>query len=135
MKTSVLFLTSILLTTIFFSTSCNKEDLKPTIQITELGIDNSKKAFIGEDFHIEAEIMAEKTIDVVTLEIHNEKSSNNTLEIRYNEFAGKKNIEFHKHIKIPTSFSEGVYHVHLSVIDKKGNETIAKDEITITKKP
>lgn len=120
--------------TILLMTSCNNDDdkvAKPVITITELGIGNSGIAYEGADLHIEAEILAEGIIRDVLVEIHQEEGSSDEIVARFEEYAGKKNTTFHKHVAIPVGTKLGMYHVHLIVTDQLGNESTAEGEIEI----
>lgn len=114
--------------------SCDKDDdkvSKPVITITELGLGNNGIAYEGADLHIEAEIVAEGTIRDVLVEIHQEEGSSEEIEARFEEYAGKKNTTFHKHVAIPIGTKLGTYHVHLIVTDQLGYESTAEGEIEI----
>lgn len=116
-----------------FYTSCNDDEkiAKPTINNVELGLSDSHVAYIGSDFHIEAEIVAEGKIDVVTVEMHKEEGSEYEIKTVFNEFSGLKNATLHSHIDIPKEADTGTYHLHLIIIDKEGNQTSYEDEISI----
>lgn len=114
-------------------TSCEDDDdvSKPVISGLELGIGDSHVAYIGSDLHINAEIVAEGKINMISVEIHMEEGDSDEIEARYDEFAGLKNATFHKHIDIPTGTTAGTYHFHFTVTDQEGNQTTIEDEITI----
>lgn len=136
MKRRTLLIAFAFSTALFF-TSCGVNDNdpaeipKPVISGLELGIGNSKIAYIGSDLHIEAEIVAEEIIDKISVEIHKEDGSGNEIKVEYTEFSGKKNTTFHKHIDIPAETTAGEYHFHLSVKDKNGKETTVEEDISI----
>ena len=114
--------------------SCKKEEepiAKPQITLSEVGLNNSKIGYIGSDFHLEADIIAEGKIKSVKVEIHPEGSETWEFETTYTEFAGLKNATFHKHIDIPLSADTGDYHLHFIVVDEQGNETVAESEVQI----
>lgn len=127
-KTIAVFFT-IALITVF--SSCNKVE-KPTITNLEVGLNNSLTAFIGADLHIEAEIVAEGTIDKITVEIHKKDGTGEEIEEEFDEFSGLKNTTLHKHIDIPETATAGDYHCHITVTDMEGNSTTEEVEITIT---
>lgn len=140
-----IFLTTIAITAGLFITSCNKDDEtipKPVIDLTELGYENSKIAYTGTDLHIEADIVAEGTIDKVSIEIHpegeHEKSTSETLDegqwevdTTYTKFSGLKNTTFHEHLDIPVYADTGHYHFHIIVTDMDGQQTTVEEEIEI----
>jgi hypothetical protein len=123
--------------------ACNKDDdpAKPVITLTELGYDNSKISYAGDELHIEADIVAEGKIDKVTVEIHSDsghegKNTVNALfewevDTVYTEFYGLKNTEFHKHLDIPAEADTGHYHFHFIVTDLEGQQTTVEEEIEI----
>ena len=129
--------------TLFF-TSCGKEDIAgPVIHLTELGYDNTRIGYAGSDLHIEADIIAEGKIDVVTVEIHPEgehagKSASQfpyedewEVDTTYTKFSGLHNTTFHEHISIPVDTEASLYHFHFLVTDKEGFQTVVEEEIEI----
>jgi hypothetical protein len=138
----VLFL--IIFATGFIFTSCDKDKMSPKPEITsfELGYDNSKTGFVGSDFHIEAEIVAEGKIDKITVEIHPEGEHGKSAKIllhngewevdtTYTKFSGLKNTKFHEHLEIPIDAEPGHYHLHFIVTDMEGQQTSVEEEIEI----
>ncbi len=125
--------------------SCKKEDEdvpQPTINLTELGYDNNKIGITGSELHIEADIVAEGTIDKVMIEIHPEGEHGKSITIildedewevdtMYTEFSGLKNTTFHKHIDIPATADTGHYHFHFAVIDMEGQQSYVEEELEI----
>ncbi|MBK8808516.1 MAG: DUF4625 domain-containing protein [Bacteroidales bacterium] len=128
MKSKIIVLAIVVATGLVFS-SCEKEVAKPEITLTEVGLNNSKTAIVGDDLHIEADIVAEGTIKTVLVEIHPEGTGTWELDTTYSKFSGKKNSTFHEHIDIPLTAEVGDYHFHLVVTDELGNETTAESEI------
>lgn len=133
MKTQIRIVALILALGAFAFTSCKKDDeiAKPVITLTELGLNNSGIGYIGSDLHIEADIVAEGTINTVTVEIHPEGTGNWEFDTTYTEFSGLKNTTFHKHIDIPTTVVAGEYHFHFIVVDMEGNQTVIESELLI----
>lgn len=116
--------------------SCDDDDndnsvSAPQIDLSEVGLDNSKVAVIGSDMHLEAEIVADEKIDNVTVEIHPEGSGTWEFDTTYTEFSDLRNTTFHKHIDIPVTADAGDYHLHFTVADMLGNETTEESELTI----
>lgn len=132
MNTRIILICAFLITNLLFI-SCEKEDkvARPEISELELGIGNNHVAYIGSDLHIEAEIVAEGVINQVIVEIHQEEGSSEEIVATFDEFAGKKNTTFHKHIDIPDGTTAGTYHCHLTVTDKEGYETTVEEEISL----
>jgi len=111
--------------------STGSSTAKPTISDLEVGLVNSKVTYIGSDLHMDAEIVAEGTIDVIKVELHPEDGSGVDIEAEFDEYSGLKNTTFHKHIDIPATATAGDYHFHLIVIDQEGNSTEAEAELSI----
>jgi hypothetical protein len=119
---------------------CSKEIEPPVIKNFELGYDNSKIAYAGDELHIDAEIFAEGKVDRIRLVIHHEGEHKSAilvfdeeweLDVTFTEFNGIKNVTFHKHFDIPEDAEAGHYHVYFSVVDMQGNQTEVEDEIEI----
>lgn len=104
---------------------------KPVISELEIGIGNSHVGYIGSDLHMQAEIVAEGKIDLITVEIHKEDGTGEEIEAEYDDYAGLLNATFHKHIDIPDGTAAGDYHFHLTVTDQEGNSTSVEEELTI----
>ncbi|MGQ1891377.1 DUF4625 domain-containing protein [Thermophagus sp. OGC60D27] len=120
-----------------FFWSCDDDDAsvsKPVISDLEIGLDDSHKAYVGSDLHVEAEIIAEGLIDKITIEIHQEEGGDDEIELEYDEYEGLRNATFHKHVDIPSETVPGEYHFHLTVTDQEGNQTSVEEDITIALK-
>jgi Domain of unknown function (DUF4625) len=144
MKTKINLLLLVVSTTIVFF-SCKKEDetSKPQIISFELGYQDSKLATLGNDLHIEAEVVADGKISTIQVTIHpegdhEEKSTMVFLDEEewefdsvYTEFSGLKNTTFHKHVDIPVIADTGTYHFHFIVTDMEGNQTELEEEVRI----
>ncbi|MCT4614829.1 MAG: DUF4625 domain-containing protein [Marinifilaceae bacterium] len=142
------FLTICLLSVSLFSCDDDNDSAaKPKITITELGHGHddefvSNKAIIGEEIHIEAEIIAEGKIDLIIVRIHHEgedhqnhskNEDENEWEVdqTFTKFKGLKNTNFHEHIDIDKNAEAGDYHFHIIVRDQEGNETEAEAELEL----
>jgi len=105
---------------------------KPTINLTEVGHDNSRHAHPGYDMHLEAEIVAPGTINSIHVSI--EQLGGSTI-IKKDFVKGKyidvKNTEFHEHIDIPATTPLGRYMLYVIVVDKLGQQTYVSCEITM----
>jgi len=115
--------------------SCDKDEkdvAKPKITLTEVGHDNSKHAHPGHDMHLEADIIAEGLVRSIIVEIHQEDGSFE-IEKSYVEgkYIGVRNVEFHEHIDIPENAPLGEYHLHLTVTDKEGQQSMAETHVNI----
>ncbi|MCB0805528.1 MAG: DUF4625 domain-containing protein [Bacteroidales bacterium] len=139
MNSKIILFAIMIITGLLFS-SCSKDEdesvSKPVINLTELGMENSKTALIGGELHIEANIEAEGKISKITIEIHPEgehHSKNGEWEIdtSYTEFSGLLNTTFHKHIDVPMNADTGHYHFHFLVTDREGQQSAVQDEIRV----
>lgn len=138
------FLIAIILgiSTIFMA--CDDDDVAlPEVTIMELGVGethgNDHTAIVGSDLHIEAEIVAEGTIDLVQVLIHPEGDEHKSamhedeweLDTTYTKFSGLKNTTFHEHVDIDISAEPGEYHFDIIVTDMEGNQSSAEADLEI----
>jgi len=136
----------IIFSVIFLVTSsCKKEDEPeaPVISSFELGYQNSHTAIPGGDLHLEAEIVAEGTIQWIGLIIHPEGEHEGDHPSAYStepwevdttytgKYSGIKNTNFHEHIEIPATADTGSYHVHFTVTDQEGNQTALEEVLEL----
>lgn len=117
-------------------TACEKEEetesaANPVISEFELGLNNSKTAYIGADLHIEANIVAEGKIETVSIDIHPEGDATWNFSKTYTKFSGLKNTLFHEHIDISADADTGEYHFHFTVVDQAGNTTKIERDLEI----
>jgi len=117
-------------------TACGSEDddempAKPVVTLTEVGHDNSRHAHPGHDLHLEVTVVAEGLINRIDIEIHKQEDASATITQVYTEgkYIGVRNTEFHEHIDIPETFSLGTYHLHFTVTDQKGQQTLTESEL------
>ena len=121
----------------FSFVACKDDDkssvAKPVITLTEVGHDNSGIGHIGDDLHLEAEIVAEGSIKRIDIEIHQEEGGKFEIEKSYTEgkYIGVKNAEFHEHIDIPAEAPVGEYHLHFTVVDGEGQSTTVESDVEI----
>jgi hypothetical protein len=123
-------------------TSCGKTE-KPEIVSFELGYENSKSANAGDELHMDAEVVAEGTIDMIRIVIHPEGghakkgvrsvSDEGKWEVdtTYTKFSGLKNTTFHEHLDVPVDAEPGDYHFHFEVVDMEGYQTVFEEELEI----
>jgi hypothetical protein len=142
---SILLILVTIFTILSVLNSCKKEAeiAAPSITLEELGYQNTKVAFRGNDLHIDAYLLAEGKIANVNIDLHPEgtHSANKATApspIRWEfdsvytgKYYGIKNADFHEHIEIPMSADTGHYHFHFSVTDLEGNRTSIEEEIQI----
>lgn len=113
-----------------------KEDVlpaKPTVTITEVGHGNNLKAHPGHDLHLEATIDAPGLVKTIAVEIHQESGGTYEIDTLFSEgsMIGVRNVNFHKHIDIPAAAPLGAYHLHFTVTDQAGQQTVAESELTL----
>ncbi len=137
-------LTLVIITTLFFI-ACDKEDdipSKPVISILELGDGethgNDHTAKIGEDLHMEVNVVAEGKIDKIQVRIHPEGEHHKDggheeweIDTTYTKFSGLKNTLFHEHLEISNLAEPGEYHFDFIVTDMEGNQSSAEAELEI----
>ncbi|MDD4489298.1 MAG: DUF4625 domain-containing protein [Paludibacter sp.] len=129
--------------------ACEKEISAPVFKSVEIGLNNSKTAYIGDDLHLEADIIADGKIASIRLVIHHEEEGAEhapKMKIRgvaahaeewevdtiyTGVYANVKNTTFHEHIEVPEYAEPGSYHLHLYVTDLDGNQSMIEEEITI----
>lgn len=128
MNTKVFFI-AITLGFITLFTACEDDTSDaPLITLHELGLNDSREAHVGDELHVDAEIVAAGTIEKIVLELHAEDE----LELEFVEgYKGMKNAEFHEHVEIPATFTPGEYHFHLVVIDMQGMQSSVETDVNI----
>lgn len=142
MKNNKLFSLLTALSLAFLLVSCNKEDeiKAPSFITFELGYNNSGSAVIGDELHIDSEIIAEGKISTIRVTIHHEGDHEKSIlvdtEWEFDStyttgYAGVKNIDFHEHIDIPLTAEAGEYHFHLIVTDMEGNRSEKEAELLL----
>jgi len=142
MKKKILLIAIILGTATIFTACKDDEVAMPEVALMELGVGethgNDHTAIIGSDLHIEAEIVAEGTIDLVQVIIHPEGEHKSAadedeweLDTTYTRFSGLKNTTFHEHVEIDFSAEPGEYHFDMIVTDMRGYQSSAEAELEI----
>lgn len=107
----------------------------PAITFTEVGEGNSKKAVVGGEMHLEAEISAPKKIAKVEVELHNTAAKYEKVFDFTEDYIGQTEAKFHEHLQIPADAPAGEYHIHFTVTDAAGNSTTEEAEgVQITEK-
>ena len=110
--------------------SCKKDSVAPVITFTEVGRENAHVAMRGDDMHLEADIVAEGLIQSIQVELH-KGSFEIEKEYTSGKYIGVKNTEFHEHIDIPSDAPLGEYHLHFTVTDNNGLQTMAEAHVEI----
>ena len=139
MKKNLVFAAFLLLSLCMFTfSSCDDDDetenvVKPVINLSEVGEENSKTGIAGSDLHLEGEITAENLISRIDIEIHQEDGGDYKIEKSFTEgkYIGVKNTHFHEHIDIPAETPAGAYHLHFTVTDQTGQTETKESELTV----
>lgn len=119
--------------------ACESVD-KPVINLLEVGYENTHTATIGQNLHLEAEMIADGKIDKIQLRIHPEGEEHEhetehegwEVDTLYTgAYADVRNTLFHEHIAIPAGAEAGHYHLHIILTDKEGYQATAEAEIEL----
>lgn len=121
--------------------SCQKDTEpnlpSPSIDNVEIGLNNDEIGVIGEDFHLNADLLAGELIELVKIQINpiDEESYEAywDFEVIWEEYKGARNTTVHKHFDIPEDAVEGFYDFLIIVTDQNGTITEEKRSITIYK--
>jgi len=132
---------SFILLGITFLVSCSKEDNKndqqlpaPIIESVEIGEQNAKTAYIGDEFHLEATFIAEAGIKEVKLQItYPNGDSSFRIEQTFPDFVGLKGGHIHKHFDIPADAKEGNYDFLLTITGQNDKKISVKETIVVEK--
>lgn len=121
---------------LFISTSCSSSNddtpSKPTITLTEVGVNNSKAVAPGDDLHLNAEITADGLIALISINIIEDNGTFAVDEtFSTGSYVGVRNTTFHEHIDIPAEAPEGNYKLNFTVTDQKGQTTIVQSDLTV----
>ena len=140
-KNSVLFYPSLVVSFFLIFLSCKNDDPEPVfaapvVELTEVGLQNSKIGFVGSDLHIEGTILSEALIQKIEIQIHQEEGGDFSFGKAYTDgkYVNVKNLDFHEHIDIPVDAPLGEYHLHLTVTDQQGQTTTAEAELVLDRK-
>lgn len=122
--------------------SCSKDDApvvyeKPTVEISEVGANNSKIAYPGNDLHLEADIVAPGKIANIKLQITLATTNYgwDLVKTYTKNYEGLKNATFHEHVDVPADARAGMYTLVLVVTDEQGQKTLTKTDFEIVKDP
>lgn len=126
--------------------ACEKNEL-PEITEVEIGHNNSRKAEVGGELHIDAMITAVNKIAGIRLVIHSDEEGQHSASQLESEtevygeweidttftgaYANVKNTNFHEDIDIPSHAEPGHYHLQLFVTDLEGNQGMYETEIEL----
>ncbi|WP_224995286.1 DUF4625 domain-containing protein [Cesiribacter sp. SM1] len=120
--------------------ACNNDEPapalpQPAMDKIEVGLGNNEIGVIGEDFHLNAEILAGDKIENVQVKI--QQRSDETYakewshEIIWEQYKGAKNATIHKHFNIPADAAEGKYDFLIIVNDQNGTKFEEKRTLNI----
>lgn len=122
-------------------TACRKDSqpdpelAKPTIDNIEIGLGNNQIGVIGEDFHLNAEILAGDKIENVQVKILPRTGETYTkpweFAITWDQYKDAKNATVHKHFDIPVDAVGGTYDFLIIVNDQNGTTLEERREIRI----
>lgn len=108
--------------------SCKKDSqpkpAMPVIEHVEVGLGDNGIGVVGEDFHLEMDVVAGERIDVVQVRI--EQRAGETYarqwhhEITWEQYRGARNTNVHRHFDIPEDAPEGTYDFVIVVQDQNG---------------
>lgn len=123
---------------IFSSCDVNNED-SPTLPgiegEVEIGLGNNGIGIIGEDFHLEMDVIAGDLLESVQVKLEQREaqtySHDWSFEITWDQYAGVKNANVHKHFDIPEDAAEGEYDFIIVVNDQNGSQLEEVRTITL----
>jgi uncharacterized membrane protein len=119
--------------------SCKKEEApvaeSPVITIKEVGTNNSKVAYTGNDLHLDAEVKAPGKIASIKLQITLAETTYgwDFVKTYTTPYAGSKNADFHEHIDVPENARAGTYTLLIIVTDESGEKTQSKVDFQVIK--
>lgn len=117
--------------------SCKKEEApvaeSPAITIKEVGTNNSKVAYTGNDLHLDAEVIAPSKIASIKLQIMLAETTYgwDFVKTYKTPYAGLKNADFHEHIDVPENAKAGTYTLLIIVTDESGEKTQSKVDFQV----
>lgn len=119
--------------------SCKKDDTpvaeSSVITIKEVGTNNSKVAYTGNDLHLDAEVIAPRKIASIKLQITLAETTYgwDFVKTYTTPYAGLKNADFHEHIDVPENARAGTYTLLIIVTDELGEKTQSKVDFQVIK--
>ncbi|WP_345952656.1 DUF4625 domain-containing protein [Mucilaginibacter sp. PAMB04168] len=108
---------------------------KPSIAIDEVGLNNSKVAYTGNDLHVDAAVTGPAKIASIKVQITLAETNYgwDFVKTYTTPYAGSKSADFHEHIDIPETAKAGKYTLLIVVTDEAGNKTQAKVDFEVIK--
>jgi hypothetical protein len=119
--------------------SCKKEDApfleKPVVTINEVGSNNSRIAYTGNNLHLDAKVKAPGKVASIKLQITlaNSNYGWDVVKTYTTPYAGVKNADFHEHIDVPENARPGMYTLLIVVTDEAGEKAQAKVDFEVIK--
>jgi hypothetical protein len=119
--------------------SCKKEQgttlPAPTASNIEIGTGNNKRGIIGQDFHLNADVVAGDKIDGVKVIISQKTTETYAadwhFELEWDIYKGARNTNVHKHFTIPAEAPKGNYLFTLLITDQNGTRLELSTDLTI----
>lgn len=138
MKAIKIILGVLILASTFSACKKDKDEATPaapTLSNLEIGLGNNETAVIGKDFHFNADILAGDKIADVQIKILQRTGETYAKvwqhEIVWDQYAGVKNTNIHKHFDIPADAAEGKYDFIIIVNDQNGAKLELKKSLTL----
>jgi hypothetical protein len=119
--------------------SCKKEDApvleKPVVTINEVGSNNSRIAYTGNNLHLDAEVKAPGKVASIKLQITlaNSNYGWDVVKTYTTPYSGVKNASFHEHIDVPENARPGMYTLLIVVTDEAGEKAQARVDFEVIK--
>jgi len=121
---------------------CKKDEensliVAPEFAGIEIGTANTKTAYAGQDFHIEATLKAGANLSGLKVQITPVVSGRgwSFSQIYTKDIKGLKNAVFHEHLLVPEDAVAGEYDLLLVLTDESGGRSEYKSTIKIIKNP
>lgn len=119
---------------------CKKDEensliVAPEFAGIEIGTANTKTAYAGQDFHIEAKLKAGADLSGLKVQITPVVSRRgwSFSQIYTKDIKGLKNAVFHEHLLVPEDAVAGEYDLLLVLTDESGGRSEYKSTINIIK--
>lgn len=140
MKYIVRSLVGVLASAVLF-TACKKDESPslpiPAIENIEIGLGNNEIGVIGQDFHLNADVVAGDKIENVQVKIVQRSGETYSKawqhEVTWDEYKGARNANVHKHFDVPVDAPEGKYDFYIIVNDQNGTKLEERRNITLYK--
>lgn len=118
---------------LMFFSACKVEG--PSIELHELGENNSKRVYAGSDLHMEFDVEAPAKIDEITVTILPVSGQGWNFTKKFVQFREMKNAEIHEHIDVPATAQPGKYTFNIMVKDMKKRKAELNEQIDVLPVP